>query len=321
MDLMLIDILIFGGIIAVMIILFLAFKGPNEDKIVAERLKHLHTQTAEAKAEEQILNMRRQSDTSLDHFGLENLGRKLSKRMTTAEIDMNVRHYVLNCTAVAFATFFVLGIIMQKPMILSLLIGFIIGYGFPHFYVSFRIKQRQKQFLTLFPDAIELIVRGLRAGLPVNESMLTVSQEIPKPVAPVFREICDQIALGVTFEKAMADMAKDLNLTEFNFFVISVTLQRETGGNLSEILSNLAEVLRQRHVLKLKIRAMSSEARASSYIVGSLPFFVLIALMVVAPEYLEPLIEDSRGNIAIAVACGMLGSGMFIMSKMANFKI
>jgi tight adherence protein B len=133
--------------------------------------------------------------------------------------------------------------------------------------------------------------------------------------------VSQQTQLGVPMEKALMDNAEKLGLTEFNFFVTTIILQRETGGNLSEILNNLADMLRQRHMMKLKIGALSSEARASAYIIGSLPFLVFSILMVISPSYLQPLFDDARGNKALLMAMGSLGVGAFIMKRMTQLEI
>ncbi|MDG1286368.1 MAG: type II secretion system F family protein [Rickettsiales bacterium] len=315
------DIIIFGGVALFMGVVFLFIREKGDDNKVKNRIKRVHGQTLEEKIEEKALSLRRETDTSLNQYGLEDIGNRLSSRLQTAGLELTVRNYMLLCIGIAFFLFLAISIFLQKSLLLGLLVGFVLGFGIPHFYVNRRISQSKKSFLKLFPDAIELIVRGLRAGLPVTESMLAVAEEVAEPVSTVYREIGDQVKLGVPIEKAMSDMANNLKMTEFDFFVISVTLQRETGGNLGEILSNLADVLRQRHMLKLKIRAMSSEARASAMIVGALPFLVLTALMFVSPEYLTPLVDDYRGNMASIGALCSMGTGIFIMSRMAQFKI
>mgnify|MGYP000330074811 CR=1 FL=1 len=139
-------------------------------------------------------------------------------------------------------------LLIGKPLLLALLAGVIAGLGIPSRLVTRRIRKRQRMILTQLPDAIDLIVRGLRAGLPVSESFQTVSREIPDPLGGMFGVISQQIGLGVPMEKALSDTAAMLSMTEFNFFVTTIILQRETGGNLGEILSNLAEVLRQRRM-------------------------------------------------------------------------
>lgn len=203
----------------------------------------------------------------------------------------------------------------------AFLLSVVIGLGLPHMVVNFRIARRTKKFLVLFPDAIDLIVRGLRAGLPVTESIKMVAREIDEPVGGVFRVMTEKMALGIPLEKTLYDTARKYRITEFDFFVTSIVLQRETGGNLSEILSNLSEALRQRLMMRLKIKAMSSEAKASMYIISALPFIVIGALSFTSPEYLLPLIDDYRGNIALGIAGGMLGMGVFIMIRMTKFEI
>ncbi|MBY0406342.1 MAG: type II secretion system F family protein, partial [Rickettsiales bacterium] len=184
-----------------------------------------------------------------------------------------------------------------------------------------KIIKYQKAFLRVFPDAIDLIVRGLRSGLPVSESLVLVSTEVPEPVGSVFKNISNKMKLGVTLEKALQETALELGMTEFNFFTTCIVLQRETGGNLSEILNNLSEVLRSRFIMRMKIKAMSSEARASSYIIGALPFVVIAAVSVLTPEYMRPLYEDSRGNVAAGIAAFMMISGLWVMNRMTNFEI
>lgn len=212
-------------------------------------------------------------------------------------------------------------LILGQSLLLSLLAGLLLALGLPHMMIGRRIRKRQIQFLKLFPEGIELIVRGLRAGLPVAESFTVVAREIPEPVGNIFATISQQASLGVPMERALEDAAKKLDLTEFNFFVTTIILQRETGGNLGEILSNLATVLRDRQMMKLKIGALSSEARASAYIVGSLPFFVFGVLNVLSPSYLDLLYNDYRGNMAMLGAAAMMGLGGFIMKRMTMLEI
>jgi tight adherence protein B len=215
----------------------------------------------------------------------------------------------------------VLMLLLGKPLLLAALVGILCGLAIPHLVVSRKIRKRQLAFLKLFPDAIELMVRGLRAGLPVAESFITVSKELPPPMGDIFGNVAQQTQLGVPMEKALMDNAEKMGLTEFNFFVTTIILQRETGGNLSEILNNLADMLRQRHMMKLKIGALSSEARASAYIIGALPFLVFMILMVMSPDYLRPLFDDARGNKALIGAMVSLGMGAFIMKRMTQLEI
>jgi tight adherence protein B len=211
--------------------------------------------------------------------------------------------------------------LLHKPLLLGIFGGIIFSFWLPLKVLKFKTGRRLKRFLRLFPDGIDLIVRGLRSGLPVSESIKLVAQEVEDPVGHTFEMIASTMKLGVPLEKALQEMAIKLDCTEFNFFTTSIVLQRETGGNLAEILGNLSDVLRKRFMMRMKIKAMSSEARASAVIVGSLPFIVFIALLVISPGYTDPLFRDGRGNICLGVAIGMLCTGVWSMNRMARFEI
>lgn len=245
---------------------------------------------------------------------------KLKARFEVAGIETTPQKFLAKAALIGVVTC-ALVVVLGKSLLVGGLAGLLVGLGIPHLGVSRRIRKRQKRFLAYFPDAIDLMVRGLRAGLPVAESFITVSQEVPDPVGTVFGHVSQQTALGVPMEKALAEMAAKLQITEFNFFVTSLILQRETGGNLGEILHNLAEMLRARHMMKLKIGALSSEARASAYIVGALPIVVMLLLQLASPEYLVPLFTDYRGNLSLAAAGGSMALGAGIMRKMTQLEI
>ncbi len=246
---------------------------------------------------------------------------KLGDRLERAGIAMSPKQYALRRIMWLLAISFIVGFVFNKSLLLGFFLGIIFGVWLPLKIMQFKITKQNKAFLRLFPDAIDLIVRGLRSGLPVSESIVLVSTEVPQPVGGVFTTISNTMKLGVTMEKSLQEMARKLDLTEFNFFSTSIILQRETGGNLSEILNNLSEVLRGRYIMGMKIKAMSSEARASAMIIGALPFIVILAVGVLSPGYLTPLIEDRRGNIAAFTAAGMMTFGLWIMNRMTKFEI
>ncbi len=241
-------------------------------------------------------------------------------KLTRAGYTINPKQFMLRALLCTLLIAFIIHL-MHKPFLAGLCGGFIVSFWIPIKVVNFKINSEQKRFLRLFPDAIDLIVRGLRSGLPVSESITLVAQEVPEPVSSAFRTVSDTMKLGVPMEKAMQEVAKKLDYTEFNFFVTSIILQRETGGNLSEILNNLGEVLRKRLMMAMKIKAMTSEARASSMIIGSLPFIVTIAVSVMSPDYIKPLFNDYRGNYAAATAASLLFLGIWSMNRMAKFEI
>lgn len=251
---------------------------------------------------------------------LPNIG-MLQKRLERAGSSISAKKYLLYCLTlmlIVFLLFF--GALAWKWPVAGFL-ALVIGLGLPHWLVGMQAKRRVTKFVGLFPEAIDLIVRGLRSGLPIQEGFKVVSEESADPVACEFAHIANMIKLGVPVEKALADTAAHLSITEFDFFVTSIALQRETGGNLAEILGNLSETIRHRHMMRLKIKALSSEAKASAIIVGCLPFGVMTAVAIISPGYLDPLFNDFRGNLAGLCALGSLSTGIWIMKKMASFEI
>ena len=215
----------------------------------------------------------------------------------------------------------VLVFLQSGAVLLALGVGAFIGCGLPHLVVGFMIKKRTNDFVTKFPDGIELLVRGLRSGLPVAETLQVVAEEVPGPVGIEFKAIVERIKIGKTMEDSLQEAGDKLGIPEFNFFTITLAIQRETGGNLAETLSNLADVLRKRAQMKLKIKAMSSESKASAYIVGSLPFIVFGLIYWINPDYLGQFFVDDRLIIAGLGGLVWMSIGAFIMAKMVSFEI
>ncbi len=248
-----------------------------------------------------------------------------SKRMAilldNAGSKITPKQFVFRMLIAVVGIILVISFVLGKPILLALPVALIIGIWLPFKILHYKINKMAQAFLRSFPEAIDLIVRGLRSGLPVSESIVQVSTELPEPISSVFTNISNTMKLGVPLEKALLETAKKLELREFYFFTTSVILQRETGGNLSEILNNLSDVLRSRFMMKMKIHAITSEARASALIIGALPFVVAGAVMFLSPKYLLPLIDETGGNQALAVALGMLGLGLWTMNRMARFEI
>ncbi len=215
----------------------------------------------------------------------------------------------------------VLMFLQSGAILLSLGVGAAVGLGLPHLVVGFFIGKRTNGFNSKFPDAIELLVRGLRSGLPVTETLGVVAQEVDGPVGIEFKGIVERIKIGKTMEDSLQETADRLGIPEFNFFCITLAIQRETGGNLAETLSNLADVLRKRSQMKLKIKAMSSESKASAYIVGSLPFIVFALIYWINPTYIGGFFYEDRLIVAGLGGLGWMSIGVFIMAKMVSFEI
>jgi tight adherence protein B len=182
-------------------------------------------------------------------------------------------------------------------------------------------KRRLAAFIGLFPDAIDLIVRALRSGLPVSEAIVGAGHEISDPVGAELRLVENGMRLGRDLEGLLWDTAKRIDAPEFRFFVIALSVQRETGGNLAETLANLSDVLRRRRQARAKAHAMASETRATTMILGGLPVAVIGVMSLTSPHYLLPLINDVRGMILDVIAVTMLVTGIAIMNKMAKFEI
>ncbi len=245
---------------------------------------------------------------------------RLRLRLAKTGNSWTINHYF---SVSGGLTALIAGLIIIKgaPIYLGLAIGLLIGLGLPHMVINFLIKRRLNKFNSNFPDAIELLVRGLRAGLPIAETLGVVASEIPGPVGIEFKMVVDKIKVGKSMEAALQDTADRLGTPEFQFFVITLSIQRETGGNLAETLSNLSDVLRKRAQMKLKIRAMSSESKASAYIVGSLPFIVFGMVWTVNPIYLSGFFYEERLIVAGLIGMVWMGIGVAIMAKMVSFEI
>ena len=211
-------------------------------------------------------------------------------------------------------------VIYLNPVV-SVLSGVAAGLMVPHLAIAMMGKRRLAEFNHLFPDAIDLMVRGLRSGLPVTECIKAVGRELPDPVGGEFRRITDEIKFGSKTEEALWATAHRLDIPEFKFFVVSLSVQQETGGNLAETLANLSDILRRRKQMRLKIKAMSSEAKASAMILGSLPFVMFCIIYAINPDYEAVLFTDPRGRLILGVGLAAMGAGILVMAKMVRFEI
>ncbi len=219
------------------------------------------------------------------------------------------------------AGIFALCFLLQVPIWFAAVFGIAGGYLLPRMYLGFRRKRFQNAFLDELPNAVEAIVRGVKSGLPLNDSIRVVAKEVKEPVRSEFQRVLDQQSLGKSMTEAVQILFERVPLPEVNFFVVVITVQQQAGGNLSEALGNLARVLRNRKKMKQKVKAMSSEAKASAGIVGSLPFFVAALVTMTTPSYLLPLVQTQIGMIWLGIAVVLMGTGIFIMNRMIQFDI
>ena len=308
----------------VLIMIAIAFMGPNASKATSRRLsvvKMRHSDSTDARVEQQMRKAVAARRPLIFADGQQiSRADKLRLRLAQTGKKWNTKQYLSASGGLAF-TIMALLWLKGAPLYLALFAGLMVGAGLPHLVINFLIKKRIKQFTANFPDAIELLVRGLKSGLPVGETLNVVAKEIPGPVGVEFKMVTEKIKIGKTMEDALQETADRLGTAEFQFFVITLAIQRETGGNLAETLANLADVLRKRSQMKLKIRAMSSESKASAYIVGSLPFFVFGMVWSVNQKYLEGFFYEPRLIIAGIIGAVWMSIGVFIMAKMVSFEI
>src|SRR6266404_6961860 len=245
----------------------------------------------------------------------------LASRLTRTGRAISVGQYAMVMVGVAVLSAIGLACATRIKVVPCLLVGLLIGMALPHMVVGRMGKRRVAAFVALFPEAIDLMVRALRSGLPISEAIIGAGREIGDPVGNELGRVEAGMRIGRDLESLLWDIATRIDVPEFRFFIIALSVQRETGGNLAETLSNLADVLRRRRTMRMKARAMASEARASTAILGSLPVLVTIILFVTSASYIMPLFSDIRGLMLVGIALGMLGTGIFIMVRMAKLEI
>jgi tight adherence protein B len=314
-------------------LLLLAFSGPSADRAKNRRLAAVrgrHNMGVDSQIEARMRKViaSRRVETQQLLVSLIPNPENLANRLFKTGKKWSLSQYMMVCASLMIVLFAIM-LLRGYSFLPALFTSTAAGFGLPHMHVGRLIKKRLNKFNTNFPDALDLLVRGLRSGLPVSETMIVVSREIPGPVGEEFRLITERVKIGKSMDQALQDTAKRLGTAEFQFFCITLAIQRETGGNLAETLANLGGVLRQRAQMKLKIRAMSSESKASAYIIGALPFLVFGMICWINFEYMKPFFTpDPAGLFGFGLmqivgmgAMGWMGIGVFIMSQMISFEI
>ncbi len=317
-------ILVASGVFTVLILLIFAISGPSTVNAQKRRIGSLRarhgggTSTVEAQMRK-ITSNRPLPSASGKNSIIPNRA-VLAQRLAMTGKQISADKYLMVCGGLIVLVAAPL-LIKGAPILLAIFVSLAVGLFLPHMVIGRMIKKRVNDFTVRFPDAIELMVRGLRTGLPISETLTIVSTEIGGSISAEFKMVVDKIKIGRTMDEALQEAADRLGTAEFKFFCITLAIQRETGGNLAETLSNLSEVLRKRAQMKLKIRAMSSESKASAYIVGSLPFMVTTMIALIAPEYIGGFLTDERLMVAGLGGAVWMGIGVFIMAKMVSFEI
>jgi tight adherence protein B len=242
----------------------------------------------------------------------------LSVRISQAGLNWSKRRFMV--TAVVFGVVAFAGVMLVGGGILpALAFAFAAGAGLPIWMLKFLKKRREARFLSALPDAVDVIVRGIKAGLPLLDSLKLIASESPEPVRSEFRSIIEVQTIGIPLGEACLKLYERIPVPEANFFGIVVSIQQRAGGNLSEALGNLSRVLRDRKKMKAKIQAMSMEAKASASIIGALPIVVMTLVYLTSPDYIALLWTEQLGKVMLA-CCGIwMTIGVLVMRKMINF--
>ncbi|MBU1174723.1 MAG: type II secretion system F family protein [Alphaproteobacteria bacterium] len=260
--------------------------------------------------------LKAQSDALAKHKQRETLENLIFQAGMSTTKSAFIRYSVIFGVVVAIMCW-----LFEVPLLFAFVFGTAGGYLLPRWFVKQRRKRYRTRYLDELPNAVEVIVRGVKSGLPLNDSVRVVSREAKEPVRSEFARVLDQQSFGKSMAEAIQILYERVPTPEVNFFVVVITVQQQAGGNLSEALTNLSKVLRNRKKMKAKVKAMSSEAKASAMIIGSLPFIVAALVSVVRPGYLNTLIDTPIGNIWLGVAAVMMLTGIFVMNRMIQFEV
>jgi tight adherence protein B len=312
-----------GGVLVVLLCVFFAFAdGGNKKR--AKRVDRLRTRGQEGIPGTEELKLRKDDG---DRRKLDQMVRRfvpkpdmLRQRLQRTGRSISLGAFGIACGVVALIAFAAI-LILGFSFLIALPLGMLAGMWLPFMVIVYLGRRRAGKFMQLFPEAVGLMVRGLKSGLPITETFQIVAAEIGDPVGLEFRQVTDQIRLGHPPEQALLDAAQRVGVPELKFLTVTLSIQRETGGNLAESLENLDNILRRRRQMKLKIKAMSSEARASAMIIGALPFIMLALLSVVNHSYIMVLFTTVRGHHFLEFGACMMTTGVLVMTKMVKFEI
>jgi tight adherence protein B len=314
-----------GGMIVTVLLVFVALGGSTEEEM-ERRLARVGPQGVVRKVNtrDRARAVRATKDSSiplLDQFiKLLPNPNKLRSRLAKTGLNFSLGEYLL-INALSILIFFLLFHFLGWSKIIVVPLSIALGLGFPHFVTGRMGAKRIKKFLATFPEAIDTMCRGIRSGLPVTESIGSVGREMPDPVGIEFHRIADGVRVGKSLEDAMWEVARRIDTPEYRFLIIAMAIQKETGGNLAETLGNLADLIRRRRQLRLKIKAMSAEARASAMIIGSLPFIMFTLLMVVNSDYMMTMFHSVKGKFMLGAALFWMTIGWATMTKMIHFEL
>lgn len=248
--------------------------------------------------------------------------KRLTLRVLIAQagLDISPRKFWI-ASAVVGVVAVIVALVLGAPFYVALLSGVVGVLGLPRWVLSFLRKRRLATFVNHFADAIDVMIRGLKAGLPITDALKVIAEEVGPPVGPEFLGVVEGLRIGLTIDQGLERMYERIPAPEVNFLAIAFGIQSKTGGNMSEALSNLSRVLRERKKMKGKVQAVSQEAKSSAAIIGVLPFAITGLLAFINPAYIMPLFETQKGNIMLVLAGAWMAVGVIVMRKMIQFDI
>jgi tight adherence protein B len=242
----------------------------------------------------------------------------VEKQIAQAGLSLSMTGFVLLSIAAGFLSF-LLALVFGLSLLVALGVGIVGGYGLPRLVLSRLRRRRQLAFIEEFANAVDLIVRGIKSGLPLNDTMRMIASEAKEPVRSEFKRVVEAQQMGLSTAEAVDRLYQNMPLSETNFFSIVISIQAQAGGNLSEALGNLSRVLRERKKMKMKIQAMSMEAKASGGIIGALPVVVAVLVWLTTPDYIAVLFTSLTGQMILAASAFWMAVGVFVMKRMIAF--
>lgn len=247
-------------------------------------------------------------------------GRSTYQLLLKSGFGNSIPRFLMACGVLFLVLVFLLSKLKSGPFV-AIFFAFVVTFVAARKFLAGRIVRRSEKFINQFPDAIDMIVRSVRSGHPLNTSLRMISENMEPPVSTEFRQVVDEIAYGRTLTEALGRLAQRIDEPDLQFFVVVLSVQQETGGNLAEVLGNLSNIIRKRRQLRMKIKAMTSEGRATAYVLGGLPCAVFGALYFLSPGYLDPLFDTTQGNILLGSAIGLILFAGWVVKQMVNIEI